>query len=176
MRQRPSLSPPSLRAWTPIMESDYHGQCWIAWLLLKKGMQISEIHHHKVQNEVTRKCTVYRWLTNFSSGVETAAKVASMVRPATSHAAANVGAVMGLIMANRCITLNEMQEEREFPRGTLQAIAHDDLQMTKMCVSCTYKLQSSDIGPHWTQLCLTSWSTQLETNTKLFCGIACIFP
>ena len=47
MTQHPSISLPSLRARTPKMEGDYHGQRGAAWFLWKEG--IKPIHIHPIE-------------------------------------------------------------------------------------------------------------------------------
>lgn len=70
--------------------------------------------------------------------MEAVAKNVSVGQTATSHTAANVVAVSALIMANRRITFNEMQEETWLAQGPLQAIVHDNLEVTKVCAVCTH--------------------------------------
>lgn len=59
-----------------------------------------------------------------------------------------VANVYGMIIANKFITLKELQEVTGFVRGTLQVILHDDLEMTMVFytvgASCTHTTTESE--------------------------------
>lgn len=71
-------------------------------------------------NEATSRCIIYFWLLNFNNDVRDRGQRYAAARSATSHTVAHEALVLGLIMANRLIIFNKIQEETGLTLEMLQ--------------------------------------------------------
>ncbi|XP_023708117.1 uncharacterized protein LOC111864818 [Cryptotermes secundus] len=118
------------------MEADNHGQQWTVWFLWREGVAASHIHIRlaAICGEASPSCrTVFRWIAEFKDGKDCAEKGKSSGCPATAFTPDSTQHVSDLILENRLITFDQLENVTGLSHRTLHTITHQDLKMKKVC-------------------------------------------
>jgi transposase len=86
-----------------------------------------------------KKTVVYKWVTRFSEGRESATDEERSGRPTTSRTGENIAKVRQIVRENRRLTVRSISEQRDMDRETVRKILTEDLDMMKVCAKMVPK-------------------------------------
>ncbi|XP_023708351.1 protein GVQW3-like [Cryptotermes secundus] len=118
------------------MEADNHGQLWTVWFLCRGGVAAPHIHTRLAAvcgEAAPSRRTVFRWIAEFKDGKDCAERGKNRGLPATACTPDSTQRVSDLILENRLIPFDELENATGLSSGTVHTIIHQDLKMKKVC-------------------------------------------
>ncbi|XP_023722757.1 uncharacterized protein LOC111872800 [Cryptotermes secundus] len=109
------------------MEADNHGEQWTVWFLWREGVAASHIHTRSAAvcgEAAPSGRTVFHWIAEFKDSKDCVAKGKSSGHPATACIPNSTQRMSDLILENRRITFDELENVTGLSRGTLHTIIH----------------------------------------------------
>ena len=94
------------------------------------------------------RSNIYRWYKMFSEGREDVNDKDHAGRPSTSTTDENIGEVKKIVLANRQITVREVNEDLNISIGSCHLIFTEDLGMKQVAVKFVPKLPNFDQKQH----------------------------